>query len=182
MVCLYWRDVQLGRAADYERRGFEVVTAGHLYDAAFLPRLRDLLAGAVAMVTNEIGTHVVYAALLDCAVWIVPQPVEYRYGPGTAADELASVGALRDAPLEWVSLVQSVFAEPRDALADHQRALVEQVAGDAYVKSSEELRGLIAHAETEYRRRTTRARRIANLGAATARRWRGRAAAAVGKA
>lgn len=182
VVCLYWRDVQLGRAVHYRRHGLEVVTAGHLYDPMFLLRLRDLLVGASAVVTNEIGTHVLYAALSGCAVWIVPQPVAYRYGFGTALDELASVEALRDAPLDWVPLVQSVFAAPRNALGSEQRELVERIAGDAYVKSSDEIRALISHAEAEYRKRTTPARRLAHAGAATGRRWRSQVSALVGKA
>ena len=181
-VCLYWRDVQLGRAADYARHGLEVVTAGHLYDPSFLLRLRDLLASAAAIVTNEVGTHVVYAALLDCAVWILPQPVEYRYAAGTAADELDSVAALRAAPLDWVPLMQSTFADPRSSLAEDQRALVQEVAGDVHVKSPTELRELIAHAEAEYAAGTTLARRMSHRTAAFGRRWRSRAAAARGKA
>jgi hypothetical protein len=181
-VCLYWRDVQLGRAAEYARHGLDVVTAGHLYDPLFLPRLRDLLAGAAAIVTNEVGTHVVYAALLECAVWIVPQSVEYRYASGTPADELASVDALHTSPLDWVLLVQSAFADPRSSLGDDQRALVREIAGDAHVKSPTELRELIAHAEAEYASRTSRAQRVSHRAAAATRRWRSQVAAALGKA
>jgi hypothetical protein len=171
-VCLYWRDVQFGRDADYRRHGLDVVSAGHIYDPAFVPRLRTLLSSSRAVVTNEIGTHVVYAALLGCAVWIVPQQVGYRYDSGTAADELAAAASLRTDPPDEVPRLQAAFADPNVSLDAEQRALVAEVTGEAQVKSPLELRALIARAESEYVSRTTRAQRLSQRAASAARRWR----------
>ena len=60
-VCLYWRDVTLGTHRRYIENGFGCVTAGHMYDPRFLRRLRAILEGADAVVSNEMGSHMLYA-------------------------------------------------------------------------------------------------------------------------
>ncbi|RQV98375.1 hypothetical protein EH220_03425, partial [bacterium] len=57
-VCLYWKDVLLGRDASYRAAGFECVTAGHMFDPLFLPRLRSILECATVVTSNVCGTHV----------------------------------------------------------------------------------------------------------------------------
>lgn len=181
-VCLYWRDVQLGRDAEYTHRGLDVVSAGHLYDPEFVPRLRKLLSSSMAIATNEVGTHVVYAALLDCAVWILPQEVEYQFDSSTAADELAADLSRRLDPPDHVRRLQGVFADPKTSLGIEQRAVVAEVTGEAHMKSPLELRELIGLAEAEYVRRTRPAHRLSQRATSVARRWRSRVDAARSKA
>jgi hypothetical protein len=70
VVCAYWRDIELNRHRPYLRQGLEVVSAGHMYDEEFLPRLANLLHGAEYVRTNAIGSHALYAAAAGCKVVI----------------------------------------------------------------------------------------------------------------
>ncbi|MGH3049413.1 MAG: hypothetical protein ACRDLK_04585, partial [Gaiellaceae bacterium] len=69
VVCLYWRDVQRGRAELYLRRGFRCVTAGHIFDPRFLFRLAEIIASASVVLTDNLGSHLLYALALERPVW-----------------------------------------------------------------------------------------------------------------
>lgn len=56
-VCLYWKDIQMGLHKYYKDLGFECVTAGHIIDPFFLPRLKTLIEISDLTVSNDIGTH-----------------------------------------------------------------------------------------------------------------------------
>lgn len=56
-ICLYWTDIQLGLHKYYKDLGFECVTAGHIIDPFFLPRLKSLIEIADLTISNDIGTH-----------------------------------------------------------------------------------------------------------------------------
>jgi hypothetical protein len=170
VVCLYWRDVLRGVAEEYEARGLRCVTAGHMYDDAFLPRLVEILEGAAAVVSNEPGTHVAYAVSLDRPVWLVDQPVGYAADTAAAAQRAAladpAAGALRRELL-------ALFAEPSDRLADEQRRVVGELVGDAFVRSPDELREILLEAERRYASLPLR-RRAALTARLAVRRVRGR--------
>jgi hypothetical protein len=59
-VCLYWKDVLLGRAKPYQEHGFECTTAGHMYDKLFLPRLRSIIELADVTASNACGGQLGY--------------------------------------------------------------------------------------------------------------------------
>lgn len=60
LVCLGWKDVLRGMAELYAARGFVVVTAGHMFDPAFLPRLKTIIQLAHMTVSTNFSTHVGY--------------------------------------------------------------------------------------------------------------------------
>jgi hypothetical protein len=173
-ACLYWRDVQLGRAVEYERHGLSIVTAGHMHDPSFLPRLYNLLTSATSIATNEVGTHVVYAAVLDRPVWIVPQRVEYRYEADTPEDELRHAAEFNDAPPPYIAELQRLFAEPTVQLSASQRTLAKRLAGHEHCRSSKEIAGFIRRAEVLYAEQTPRMRQLQHSLRSAGRRWLGR--------
>jgi hypothetical protein len=61
-VCMYWRDLELGRQEAFLQRGLEVVCAGHMFDELFLFRLHRLLSQCEFVNTSSLGSHVFYAA------------------------------------------------------------------------------------------------------------------------
>lgn len=144
VVCLYWRDALLGLADVFERRGFRCVTAGHLYDAGFLDRLAKILASASRVVTNEIGTHVLYAALLNRPVFVASQPVEY-----VQERELANHRGDRDHPR--VRRTRELFAVEAAAITSEQRSFVNELLGTSAFRTPTELREILEAAEGRYR-------------------------------
>lgn len=65
-VCMYWRDIQLGRHVPFQERGFRVVTAGHIYDPLFLYRLYWLCAQHRYASANAFGTHTFFSVQAGC--------------------------------------------------------------------------------------------------------------------
>ncbi len=62
-VCLYWKDILNGMDKKYKEYGFEIVTAGHLLDPLFLPRLKTIIELSDVTISNDAGTHVGYCLL-----------------------------------------------------------------------------------------------------------------------
>jgi hypothetical protein len=154
-VCVYWRDVLEGLDRVFRERGFTCVSAGHMFDAAFLPRLLGLLAGAAAVMTNEVGSAVLYAAFAGKPVWIEPQRVDY-----VASEEILAVDTPDFVDHPTVRKLQTLFAEQRSDLSDAQRTLAGELLGMAHVKSAAEIAALLAEAESCYRNEITIARRL----------------------
>lgn len=64
-VCLFWADILLGLHKYYSDLGFECVTAGHILDPNFLPRLKTIIEISDLTISNDVGTHVGYSVYLD---------------------------------------------------------------------------------------------------------------------
>lgn len=173
VACLYWRDVLLGRDGAFRRRGIECATAGHLNDPAFLFRLLDILRDAAAVVTNEPGTHVAYAAALGLPVWIVPQAVGYVPRQDAAPDQLEALLRLRrpDGPADEL---RGAFGAPRAALSPEQIALLDRIAGLSLFRPPEQIAELFDRAEARFRAEVPAARRTTLRARAFARRVRSR--------
>lgn len=133
-ACLYWRDILMGRDEPFRALDIPCVTAGHLYDQNFLVRLRSILEGADAVLTNEVGTHVWFAAHLGRPVEILNQDIVYSDG--------------WDDPMEEV---RSMFAEPRRELSAEQVAFVRREVGGDQVRTQTELRTALTEAARTYR-------------------------------
>lgn len=76
-ICLYWKDVLRGHASFYLRRGYECVSAGHMYDHHFLSRLRSYLMQADLTVMNSITTGLGYSIYLNIPTILIQQTVHY---------------------------------------------------------------------------------------------------------
>lgn len=150
-VCVYWRDVLRGAHRAYIERGFECVTAGHIYDRRFLDRLRKTLAGATSVISNEVGSFLFYAVAMGRPVWVVDDQVRYR---AESAAVLRRDQADQD---EWAVLSETfraAFAVERAEPTLEQIALVEEHSGVSHHREPAEMRELLAEAEQRYRRRT----------------------------
>jgi hypothetical protein len=75
-VCLYWKDILMGRDKPYKKHGFECVTAGHIYDPMFLSRLKSIIEVSAMTATNGVGTHIGYCILMGKPVYYFKQEVK----------------------------------------------------------------------------------------------------------
>lgn len=156
-VCVYWRDILRGVHHAYLERGFRCVTAGHMYDPAFLTRLRAILERATVVTSNEIGSYLFYAVALDRPVWVEPDEVDYVADPAVLDRDRAT------AP-EWGALstrLRELFVPERDAVGDEQRATVDALAGLRFHRSPADVGQLLAAAEARYRAWASPPRRAA---------------------
>ncbi len=154
-VCIYWRDVEIGLDREFAARGFHCVSAGHMFDPAFLPRLLTLLREATLVMTNEVGSSVLYAAYAGKPVWIEPQKVEY-----VAPEEILAVDVPAHLDHPNVKRLQALFAEPRGDLSAEQRDFTTELMGTRYVKTPGEISTLLDEAAQQYRANLTLARRV----------------------
>jgi hypothetical protein len=154
-VCVYWRDVQSGLDRLFRERGFTCVSAGHMFDAAFLPRLLRLLSGAAAAMTNEVGSAVLYAAFAGKPVWIEPQHVDY-----VASEDVLAVDTPDFADHPTVETMLLLFNQQRADLSVAQRTFAADVLGMEHVKSPAQIAALLAEAESCYRNEITIRRRL----------------------
>lgn len=77
LICLYWKDIELGRFKEYEKLGYKIVTAGHSYDYYFLDRLKTIISLADMTISNKIGTHIGYCTALHKPHYVFKSNVEY---------------------------------------------------------------------------------------------------------
>lgn len=64
MVCLFYKDIQRGEYKHYEKKGYLVVTAGHMFDCNFLSRQKAMIELADETVSTSAGTHIGYCIFL----------------------------------------------------------------------------------------------------------------------
>ena len=65
VVCMYWKDILLGQHLEYQKLGYKITTAGHTYDANFLPRLKSIINLSNATISNKVGTHIGYCISMN---------------------------------------------------------------------------------------------------------------------
>jgi hypothetical protein len=145
VVCVYWRDALRGLTAHFEERGFRCVTAGHINDPGFLSRLAGVIGSASHVFTNEVGTHVLYAALLGRPVWVASQPVDYVIKRQVAGH----VDQDYDHPR--LRRLRELFATEGDEVTEEQRGFVDDIIGSSATRSPDELRAIFDRAEVLYR-------------------------------
>lgn len=151
-VCLYWRDFQLGRHLHYERHGFKCVSAGHIYDPLFLPRLKSIIASASLTMSNGVGTVMGYSVYMgiphyfhDCAIIPTADTEEILVREYTPWHEKE----LSPDCLE----VQSAFSTLDESITPRQQSVVKKYWGTDCIRPPLELRELFERLEEEYLRR-----------------------------
>ncbi|HUZ82937.1 MAG TPA: hypothetical protein VMU73_11905 [Gaiellaceae bacterium] len=164
VVCLYWRDVLLGRAELYQRYGFRCVTAGHMFDTQFLFRLVEIISSASIVLTDRLGSHLLYALALERPVWLEQSSVEYELAddapPGT-------LGPPKEG--EVLDRAAALFARRVEIVEPDQRAFADELCGITSLRSPGELADLLAEAEASYRSETPARSRLRLEATAAAR-------------
>jgi len=142
-VCLYWRDIKRGTHKLYLEHGFECVTAGHIFDPLFLPRLKSIIETSSVTISNSIGTHIGYCLLLNKPHYIYSQKIKYE-------------GNLKqDTKFEKSKLhenIQNVFGNYAETISKQQYDLVNLYWGLDQIKTREEMKQIFDEAERLYRK------------------------------
>jgi len=101
LICLYWKDIVLNRAEEYEKMGYYVTCAGHIYDFNFLKRLRAIIELSDFTMSNNVGTHVGYAICLGKGHFIFKQQITKKEDPKSSE-------AKQRGDQEWTSYTRDV--------------------------------------------------------------------------
>lgn len=64
-ICMYWKDVLSGKHLFYQNLGFECVTAGHILDPLFLPRLKSIIQTSDLTISNDASSPLSYSIYMN---------------------------------------------------------------------------------------------------------------------
>lgn len=135
-VCMYWKDVLNGKAQTFLRLGYECVSAGHMFDPEFLPRLRSLIELSDMTLANEYGTQLGYSAVLGRPHLLKRLGIRLQVQD---KNHLKDYTGLDD---ETLALCEA-FTEYSHTLTPRQQKLVATKIGSDCFRSPEELNALL---------------------------------------
>ena len=141
LICLYWSDILKKRDEVYLKKGYRIVSAGHIYDWNFLPRLRTIIELADMTMSNQIGTHVGYCICLNKPHYIFRQEMEYyRDSEGMMDAKMldawnAKYAVSRDdisaCDLQRMrAYVYDIFGTYREYITEEEKAVVRKYWGE----------------------------------------------------
>jgi hypothetical protein len=155
-ICLYWKDISRGFADIFMSYGFECVTAGHIYDPLFMPRLKSIIELATITTSNEYGTYLCYSVYMGKPFWFIKSgKITYKKLMDVPRDD-SHINHPNTLELERVFSVQH-----RD-ISSYQKDLVDKYSGLSEIKSVEEMRFIINKTEVIYNKIDIRLKRIFN--------------------
>ncbi len=148
-ICLGWKDVLRGAATEYLQHGFECVTAGHMFDPEFLPRLRGLIETATVTCSNQIGTHIGYCIALGKPHFLIDMKIDLTADTAEFREEIErGLAELHKVPPE----LYTAFSEVRDDISTSQQEVIARYWGLPERRTPTELRTLLQVAEDMYQR------------------------------
>ncbi|MDY6937252.1 MAG: TylF/MycF/NovP-related O-methyltransferase [Cyanobacteriota bacterium] len=149
-VCIYWKDFLLKRHLPYQKRGLEIVSAGHAYDRNFLFRFYHLCSMHRYAASNELGSHLFYAVKSGCSYFSIGSEQLSFVGDPTVLKDLAFTPKTRQVQLK------SLFCEPQPRTTTEQMQVIDYYLGTNHMKSSDELRQQLLEAEELFKNQQVR--------------------------
>jgi len=148
-ICLYWKDINNGIHRIYRKCGFECVTAGHIFDPLFLPRLKSIIETSTITMSNAVGTHIGYCIFLKKPHYFFSQQVDHR---GTNKDEIKLITHIEKSDI--YQKIENAFSIYSETISEKQSKLVDLYWGLSEIKTKQELRSIIDDAEKIYQENT----------------------------
>jgi hypothetical protein len=142
-VCIYWKDCILGHHLPFRERGFDVVSAGHMYDPLFLFRLYHLLSMHTYAASNSIGSNLYYSVKSGCSFFYFLDEIEIQH----RGDMVRLQQDRANPPEKDLLLLRQLFKEPHPASTPEQLKLVDYYLGTEYLKSPRALLMQLLYAE-----------------------------------
>jgi hypothetical protein len=142
-VCLYWKDILLGRHELFRRRGLKVVSAGHLYDTYFFWRFYHLCSRHRYAASNTYSSALLYAVESGCSFFFSESFGFREVAAESVKEELKEAKE----PEDRLAAIKALFAQPRPAATPEQLEMVDYYLGTAYLRSPAELRRQFLQAE-----------------------------------
>lgn len=140
-VCIYWRDHELGRHRPFLERGLRVVSAGHIFDAAFLFRLFHLCQRHRYAASNHVGSSLLYSVLAGCRFFVLPGFGVIYSGVQAHLEQDLSRGG------ELLGELAAAFGAPADEITARQSSLAAGTCGLDHLLGPAELRAVLAMAD-----------------------------------
>ena len=140
-ICLYWKDILRGNDKIFKEYGFECVTAGHIYDPNFLPRLKSIINTSTITASNQVGTHLGYSIFMGKSHYLIDQFVEFDCISDNIDPEAYNMN----------KRFLEIFGVLSDKITKEQYDFVNQYWGFDDIKSKEQIRKIFEITENLYR-------------------------------
>ena len=150
MVCIYWKDVLRGTAEKYMEHGFECVTAGHIYDPLFLPRLKSIIELATISTSCSYGTHVCCCIAMGKPHFVIENKVKRT----AASDEILrrDIAPQTEKTAIWASQMKDAFSKIRSDISQKQNEIANKYWGFSEFKTTAEMRLIFQATEDMYKK------------------------------
>lgn len=148
-VCLYWKDILRGLDKEYRRNGFEIETAGHMFDPLFLSRLKSIIETATYTTSNNIGTILGYCIILNKPHLLMESEIKKD---SQYMDKLLECSDLTNQP--DVNEIRTAFNEMQENITPEQKEAVDRYWGVSEFKTIEEMDAIINECEQLYKKGT----------------------------
>lgn len=146
-VCIYWIDVLRGVHKYYQNLGIECVTAGHILDPLFHPRLKSIIEISDLTISNDASTHVGYCVYLN------KPHIIFHDNPEFTADKENTALALDFKASKPYQEVLKEFSQVRFSISKKQHQLVHQYFGSKEdIKTKEEFQKIVDLTEKIYQK------------------------------
>lgn len=139
-ICIYWKDFLAGRHLPYADRGFEILSAGHMFDPAFMFRLYHLLSMHRFAASTTEGSYIFYAVQAGCIYFHLPG-FDTRLQPRTEANRTEFCAHPE------AEAVLPAFLTETGEVSSKQAQIVETFMGARNIASPAALRKIFATAE-----------------------------------
>lgn len=135
-VCLFYKDILKGIHLEYQKHGIEVVSAGHMFDPQFLPRLRSIIELSDVTCANALGTQLAYSLQLGKPHFIKTQEL--------SCDDLAKEISQESWDAYYSdSDILRAFSTYREKISRSQFKLMDRYCGFSHVLTPVELKKLL---------------------------------------
>lgn len=143
-VCLYWKDVLLGKNKIYQDFGFECVTAGHMLDPLFLPRLKSLINISDLTISNIASSQVGFCIYFNKPHIILADKLKLTASKKwkNRTNEIFQS--------EGYNEIMNEFSKQNYKITKRQKELIKKYWGTDNVKTKKQLKKIIQKSEEIY--------------------------------
>ncbi|MCD8013671.1 MAG: hypothetical protein LUG99_10925 [Lachnospiraceae bacterium] len=149
LVCLYYKDIELGRNKLYEKQNYIVVCAGKREDPNFLSRQKSFINIADYTVSNAVGTHLGYCIALNKPHMLINQHTSYSTDSKMAGSQIAEN---EDEAIINKREVQREFLTYSEIITEQQKKVCDKYWGLTNIKLPDELYDIFDRYDQVYRK------------------------------
>ncbi len=143
-VCIYWKDVLLGKHKYYQSKGLECVSAGHILDPLFLSRVKSIIATADLTTSNDASSALSYCIYMNKPHIIFhqrPKMIGKKYFRKIMLDYWKA---------KPYNQIVKEFSKIQFSINSKQRELLNYYCGTSSVKNKKDLLKIVEETEKIY--------------------------------
>ncbi len=145
-ICLFWKEILRGYSEIYLKQGFECVTAGHMYDNLFLPRLKSIIKLADFTMSNQVGTYIGYCIFMGKPHYLVKTEITLSSEQKECLDLVAN---MKTPDVQEIEEAFSIFS---NEITPEQKEVTEKFWGISEIKTVEEMQLIFNITEDIYKK------------------------------